>query len=200
MHHHHFAPHYRLHAPRGDHELLGEMPHPHHGPREGGRPGHRRERMFEAGSLKLLALHLIAEQPSHGYDVIRAIGALAGGDYQPSPGTIYPTLSYLVDVGHATASDVEGGRKQYAVTAQGQQVLAEQAQALQALLAKLQGSKERALRERPATLVRAMENFKTALRLKVKGMPGAPAAPLSEAQVAAIASLLDQAALDIEKI
>lgn len=201
--HHPHHSHHRLHAPRGPREGEFGSPGRHHGgPRhEAGGEHHarRRERMFEAGGLKLIALHLIAQQPSHGYDLIRAIGQLVGGDYQPSPGTIYPTLSVLVDMGHASATEVEGGRKQYAITAEGQQALQDQAEAVQRLLTKLSHGKERGLRERPVALVRALENFKTALRLKVKGQPDAPAPALTESQVAAIAAILDQAALDIEK-
>lgn len=182
---------------------MGHHGRPHGGSRherDGEHQGRRRERMFEAGDLKLIALHWIAQQPSHGYDVIRAIGELVGGDYQPSPGTIYPTLSYLVDMGHATATELEGGRKQYAVTPEGLQALQAQAPAVQHLLAKLSHGKERSQRERPVALVRAMENFKTALRLKVRGQSDAPASALTAAQITAIAAILDQAALEIEKI
>ena len=207
--HQHFH-HHHPHGPRG--ERFGDEGGPGRGPRHDGGPGrggprghghgpdaerhraHKRERMFEAGGLKLLALHLIGQQPSHGYDVIRAVGELVGGDYQPSPGTIYPTLSYLVDMGHATATDSEGGRKQYTITADGQQALAEQADALQLLLARLAKGKDREARQRPASLVRALENFKLALRLKLD------AAELSDEQVAQIAALLDETALKIEKL
>ena len=189
--HHHHHPHHAFHSPRGMHHDGGEggrghgREHGHGGPQHGpGAERHRRERMFEAGGLKLIALHLIAQQPSHGYDVIRAI---------------YPTLSYLVDMGHATATEVEGGRKRYAVTPEGQAALQEQDGALQQLLARLAHGKDREARQRPAGLVRAVENFKTALRLKTHGQPGVPAAPLTDAQVAAIAAILDEAALKIEK-
>ena len=208
--HHHFH-HYHPHGPRG--ERFGDEGGPgrggrpergHGGPGRGGPRGHgpdaerhrahKRERMFEAGGLKLLALHLIGQQPSHGYDVIRAIGELVGGDYQPSPGTIYPTLSYLVDMGHATATDSDGGRKQYRITPEGQQALAEQAELLQLILARLAAGKDREARQRPASLVRALENFKMALRLKLD------TSELSDEQVAQIAALLDETALKIEKI
>ena len=205
--HHHFH-HHHPHGPRG--ERFGDEGGPGRGPRHEGGPGrggprghgpdaerhraHKRERMFEAGGLKLLALHLIGQQPSHGYDVIRAIGELVGGDYQPSPGTIYPTLSYLVDMGHATATDSDGGRKQYRITPEGQQALAEQADMLQLILARLAAGKDREARQRPATLVRALENFKMALRLKLD------TSELSDEQVAQIAALLDETALKIEKI
>ena len=208
-HHHHHHHGHQLCSPRGRHSGdeggpgHGPKGHHHdgpgHGPRGHGPDGerhraHRRERMFEAGGLRLLALHLIGQQPSHGYDVIRAIGELVGGDYQPSPGTIYPTLSVLVDMGHATAADAEGGRKQYTITAEGQQALAEQADALQLLLARLADGKDREARQRPAPLVRALENFKLALRLKLDTRG------LTDAQVAQIAALLDETALKLEKL
>lgn len=208
-HHHHHHHGHQLCSPRGRHSGdeggpgHGPKGHHHdgpgHGPRGHGPDGerhraHRRDRMFEAGGLRLLALHLIGQQPSHGYDVIRAIGELVGGDYQPSPGTIYPTLSVLVDMGHATAADAEGGRKQYTITADGQQALAEQADALQLLLARLADGKDREARQRPAPLVRALENFKLALRLKLDTRG------LTDTQVAQIAALLDETALKLEKL
>lgn len=161
--------------------------------------GRRRERTFEAGGLKLITLHLISLQPSHGYDVIRAIADLVGGQYLPSPGTIYPTLSYLVDAGHATATSIEGGRKQYAITPLGQQALNEQSEALQNLLAKLSQGKARRQQQSPVPLARAIENFRVALHLKIKGPAGAPAHALTDAQVAAIATVLNRAALEIKK-
>ena len=136
--------------------------------------------MFEAGGLRLLALHLIAQQPSHGYDLIRAVGE-------------------LVDMGHVTATEAAGGRKQYAITPEGQAALAEQDEALQQLLTRLSESRRHERHQRPAALIRALENFRTALRLKLDGRPGAPAEPLTDAQVKAIAAVLDQAALQVEQ-
>ena len=203
-HHHHFATHHHPHAPRHAHgDDFGGGP----GPRRHGPPDHgehhqarRRERMFESGGLRLLALHLIAQQPSHGYDLIRAVGELVGGDSQPSPGTMYPTLSVLVDMGHVTATESAGGRKQYAITPEGQAALTEQDAALQQLLTRLSDGRRHERHQRPAQLVRALENFKTALRLKLDGRPGAPAAALTEAQIKALAAVLDQAALQIEQV
>ncbi len=66
----------------------------------GGRGGGRgRRRMFGSGELRLVLLKLIADEPRHGYDLIRAIEALTGGDYAPSPGVVYPTLTMLADMG-----------------------------------------------------------------------------------------------------
>src|SRR5262245_41277290 len=52
-------------------------------------------RMLAQGDLRLLALALIAEQPRHGYEIIKVIEEKTGGWYSPSPGIVYPTLTYL---------------------------------------------------------------------------------------------------------
>lgn len=83
----------------------------------GGRPG----RMFGQGDLKLLLLSLIAEQPRHGYELIRAIEDLCGGGYSPSPGAIYPSLTYLDEAGYIALTDPsQDAKKKYAITAEGQ--------------------------------------------------------------------------------
>ena len=74
----------------------------------------------------------------------------------------------------------------------------QQDDALQQLLGRLSEGRRHERHQRPAALVRALENFKTALRLKLDGRPGAPAEPLTDAQVKAIAAVLDQAALQVE--
>ena len=81
---------------------------------------------------------------------------------------------------------------------EGQAALAEQDDALQQLLGRLSEGRRHERHQRPAALVRALENFKTALRLKLDGRPGAPAEPLTDAQVKAIAAVLDHAALQVE--
>src|SRR5579871_1881059 len=64
-----------------------------------GRPG----RVFEQGDLRLVLLKLIADQPRHGYELIRAVEDAVGGAYSPSPGVVYPTLTLLEELGYATA-------------------------------------------------------------------------------------------------
>ena len=55
--------------------------------------------MFGQGELRLALLKLVADQPRHGYELIKAIEELTGGDYAPSPGAVYPTLQLLADEG-----------------------------------------------------------------------------------------------------
>ena len=61
--------------------------------------GRRRRRMFGSGELRLVMLKLLADEPRHGYELIKAVEDLTGGSYAPSPGTVYPTLSLLEDEG-----------------------------------------------------------------------------------------------------
>jgi DNA-binding PadR family transcriptional regulator len=84
-------------------------------------PGRRRQRR---GDIKFALLELLAERPRHGYELIKALEERFGGFYRPSPGTVYPTLQLLEDEGHLSASE-ESGKKVYAVTDSGRQLLAE---------------------------------------------------------------------------
>ena len=59
----------------------------------------RRGRMFGTGELRLALLALIAREPRHGYELIRAIEDMTGGSYAPSPGAVYPTLQMLEEEG-----------------------------------------------------------------------------------------------------
>jgi DNA-binding PadR family transcriptional regulator len=82
-------------------------------------------RMFEHGDLKFVILSLLEERPRHGYDIIKAIEERSGGVYQPSPGTVYPTLTLLEEMGFARALADEGGKRVYEITDAGRQHLAE---------------------------------------------------------------------------
>lgn len=95
----------------------------------GGRPRRSRPRgggrMFGQGDLKLVILRLLAERPRHGYDIIKELEERSGGTYSPSPGTVYPTLVMLEDMGFARATTEESGRKIYAITEEGRAHLQE---------------------------------------------------------------------------
>ena len=72
--------------------------------------------MFDGGELRLVLLKLIAEQPRHGYDLIREIEERTGGAYAPSPGVVYPTLTMLDDMGLIEEQKTEGAKKLFAIT------------------------------------------------------------------------------------
>ncbi len=89
------------------------------GPRGGrGGDGFRMGRMVADGDLRLIVLSLLEKQPRHGYDIIKAIEELTSGSYSPSPGVIYPTLTFLEEGGHV-ASVSEGNKKVYSITEAG---------------------------------------------------------------------------------
>src|SRR6185369_4426922 len=114
----------------------------HHGGRHGfdrdgeGRGG-RRRRVFDSGELQLVLLKLIADQPRHGYELIRAIEELTGGAYVPSPGVIYPTLTLLQDMGRIEEAEAEGPRKPFAITNDGTAELEAKKPEVEALFARL---------------------------------------------------------------
>ena len=93
------------------------------GHRRGG-PG-RGGRMFEQGDLKFVILRLLDEKPRHGYEIIKELEERSGGRYAPSPGTVYPTLTLLEDMGYARVNVEEGGKKVYVITDEGKAYLAE---------------------------------------------------------------------------
>ena len=84
----------------------------------------RRGRMFEKGDLKYVILDLLKEKPSHGYEVIRALEDRFRGFYSPSPGSVYPTLQLLEDLGYVTAAQ-QDGKKVYSITDEGRKFLEE---------------------------------------------------------------------------
>ena len=106
---------------RGESGKEFEMFHGPHGPwmHQG-----RRARFFERGALKYLIIDIISEKPRHGYDIIREIEERTGGYYSPSPGTVYPTLQMLEDIGHLRIKE-ENGKKVYEITDEGKAYLKE---------------------------------------------------------------------------
>lgn len=161
----------------------------------GGRGGGRRGgRMFGSGELRLLLLHLVAEQPRHGYDLIRAIGELASGEYTPSPGVVYPTLSLLVDEGLIAEEAGEGPRKAFAVTDSGRAELVGKDAEIDAVLARLKALGEQRDRADSPPVRRAMGNLHAAVRNRVM------AEGFDTETAHAIADILDEAARRIERL
>lgn len=150
-------------------------------------------RLFAHGNLHLAALHLIAEKPRHGYEIIKVIEEMAGGSYSPSPGTIYPALSMLEDQGFVAVETSAGSRKLYTITADGQTYLENNKTAVDTLTAQIRLAARQNGGEPPPPVLRAMENLKLALRLKL-----ASDTPDTE-RVQKIAAALDAAVAEIER-
>ena len=153
-----------------------------------------RIRLFEAGQMKLLVLYFIAQAPKFSYDIIKAIAAFVGGTYKPSTGTISPTLNYLEQQHYVEVIITEDQRKQYHITAQGRIHLETQQGQLNKVLSRFHTRHQIQNNSELIEIKRAMENLKTALRLKIQHEQ------LSPHQVHAIAEKIDQAAVDISRL
>ena len=104
-------------------------------------------RMLAQGDLKLLALALIAEQPRHGYELIKLIEEKTSGAYSPSPGVVYPTLTFLEEAGYVTA-EAEGAKKRYTITEEGRAYLEENRDIADMVLARLEAIGKKLARRR----------------------------------------------------
>ena len=156
--------------------------------------GRGRRRLFDSADLRLVLLKLIAEQPRHGYDLIRAIEELTGGSYVPSAGVVYPALSVLQDLNHIEGAGPEGTRKAFAATTDGIAELAaneEKVTALFARLAALAAPREDA---DSAPVRRAMGNLHAVLRHRLH-QGGTEKNTWHD-----IAAILDEAAQRIERL
>lgn len=128
-HAHHFGRHHRGFQGFGfgPGQLLGS---------ETGRSGVGAGRKLNASDLQLLILSLLAEKPRHGYEIIKALDERSNGYYRPSPGMVYPALTYLDEIGYATV-EVEGTKKRYSITADGIAYLENHRTAVDTLLEQL---------------------------------------------------------------
>ena len=165
----------------------------------GGRGGHgrrhgRARRMFESGELRLVLLKLIADQPRHGYDLIRAVEEMTGGEYAPSPGVVYPTLTMLLDMGLIEEAEAEGARKAFSITADGEAELADKAEEVEALLERLADLKPEAEHKSRAPIKRAVGNLLSALWHRVADED------MNDEMLHRIAAILDEAAQKIERL
>jgi DNA-binding PadR family transcriptional regulator len=94
------------------------------GPWRGHGFGSERGRVFGKGDLKYVILDLLQDRPAHGYDLIRALEERFRGFYSPSPGSVYPTLQLLEDLGYVSAAQRDG-KKVYSITDEGRKFLEE---------------------------------------------------------------------------
>jgi len=156
--------------------------------------GRGRRRMFDSGELRLVLLKLIADQPRHGYDLIRAIEELTHGVYAPSPGVIYPTLTMLQDMGLIEEAKGEGSRKAFQATAEGEAHLAEKADEVAALLERLEDAGSDQRKAGGAPIKRAVGNLLSALWHR------ATRDDMDEGRLHKIAAILDEAAQKIERL
>ncbi|MDJ0641222.1 MAG: PadR family transcriptional regulator [Erythrobacter sp.] len=164
----------------------------------------RRGRMFGTGELRLALLALIAEEPRHGYELIKAIEDMTGGGYAPSPGAVYPTLQLLEDEGKikpakakpkGKAKDADtGGKKPFEATKEGKAELEERASEVETLMGRLNEHGERAEKVRSPDLFRAMGNLANVLKNRAR------AGKLDKEVMDEIVDIIDEVAKRIERI
>jgi DNA-binding PadR family transcriptional regulator len=166
------------------------------GGRRGGGRGERgeRRRMFDSGELRLVLLKLIADEPRHGYDLIRQIEELTGGAYAPSPGVIYPTLTLLDDMGQIEAQQSEGAKKLFAITDAGRTEIEANKDVIDAAIARLTSVGEETQRTDSASVRRAMGNLRQVLMDRLGDRD------LDKSALHDIVALIDEAAQKIERL
>jgi len=156
--------------------------------------GSDRERLFDSGELRLVILALVAEKPSYGYEIIKAIEERLSGGYAPSPGVVYPTLTLLEEEGFATVSSTEGNKKLYTVTEAGHEYLKTNQPIIQAILGRMEQAGKAFGRGRSPQIMRAVANLMFAL--KMRGKFG----QLTPEQIRKITEAIDAAARAVEEV
>ena len=161
----------------------------------GGRGGRGRRRMFDSGELRIVLLAMIEKEPRHGYDLIKAIEEMTGGDYAPSPGVVYPTLSLLEDTGLIASVETDGARKAFRITDTGVTEVTEKRGEADALLARLSDAgEEREQRAGGPQIGRAVGNLMAAMAHRLAS--GETDAEFKHR----VAEILDEAAQKIERL
>ncbi|HEX3700140.1 MAG TPA: PadR family transcriptional regulator [Phenylobacterium sp.] len=149
-------------------------------------------RLLEHGDLRFVVLALIAEQPRHGYELIKELEERTGGAYRPSAGVIYPTLALLEDEGLVRQAGGEVGRKLYEPTDEGRTVLDQSKAHVDAIFARIAEVAESSESSRPR-IARAMANLGMALQHRLSRRP------ITAQEIDRIVNILDDTASAIEK-
>lgn len=150
-------------------------------------------RMFDQGHLKYVILRLLDEKPRHGYEIIKEIEERFGGAYSPSPGTVYPTLTLLEDLGYAVARPQENGKKIYEITEEGRKHLAENQPLTDDIFSKIEDFAQSIFGEPMMEVNRGLKNVASAIY-------GAKHAGRSTEQMKKIREILEQAAKAIDEV
>lgn len=160
----------------------------------GQRRSRRARRMFESGELRLVLLKLIADEPRHGYDLIRGIEELTGGEYAPSPGVVYPTLTLLQDMDLIEEAPGEGARKPFQATNEGRKQLEDKAEEVQSLFDRLKDHAPSEHGQGASPIWRAVRNLGVAIRNRVAR------GEITDDTRYEIAALIDELAQRIERL
>lgn len=174
------------HGPRG---MFGGGP-------SGGRGGLGRGggggRMFGPGDLRLMLLSLIEEKQRHGYELIKDLELKFGGSYAPSPGSVYPTLTLLEELGQVRSTTTEGSKRLFEITDQGRRYLRENEAMLNSVRKRMEMAARAASGEMPPQDVHyAMHTLKAALMFHRGGW--------SDAETERVRRIIEAAAEEISQ-
>ena len=152
------------------------------------------ERLFDQGDLRFVILHLIAERPRHGYEIIKAIEEGTGGSYTPSPGVVYPTLTMLEEMGLASVETTDGNKKLYTITGDGQRVLHENREKVEAILNRMHHTGNRFTGDGMMRALHALAALKQTVKVLVKR------GNITDEHVKIVAEALEEAARKIQNL
>ena len=150
-------------------------------------------RMFDQGHLKFVILRLLEEKPRHGYEIIKEIEDRFGGSYSPSPGTVYPTLTMLEDLGYARVTPEESGKKIYEITDEGRKHLAENQPLIDDIFSRIEEFAQSIFGEPMMDVNRGLKNVASAIY-------GSKRTGRNAEQMRKIREILDRAAAEIEGV
>ena len=165
---------------------------PRFGRRGFGRGG--RERLFDAGDIKLVILKLLSEEPSYGYQLMKTMEQRLEGGYTPSAGVIYPTLTMLEEEGLISASTAEGNKKVYSVTGQGLEFLEAHKQRIGELFMRLEEAGEEFKRGRSPEMMKAFMNLRGAIWARLARGNATPE------QIQKLSEIVHRAAKEIDEL
>jgi DNA-binding PadR family transcriptional regulator len=151
-----------------------------------------RGRVFGPGDLRLLLLALIKEQPRHGYELIKEIEQRFEGAYAPSPGSVYPTLTLLEELGYVRATAAEGGKRLFEITNEGKTFLAENEAVVDGVMDRMRLAAHAMTGHAPPDVIhQAARTLRAALRFHGAGW--------NASETERVRKILERAALEISK-
>ncbi|MBK0002169.1 PadR family transcriptional regulator [Erwinia sp. S38] len=153
----------------------------------------RREKMLDGSDIRLLVLHFLSQGDAHGYELIKAIEDLSKGEYTPSPGIIYPSLTLLEETAMIAAIDPQAARKAYRLEPQGRDWLQRNQPDLVIIMQRLSSLAVLVHNRSVPEVERAIHNMKTALNSRLSQQD------ISQETLYAIVDALDEAAKKIER-
>jgi len=155
--------------------------------------GEGRERLFDAGEIRLVILRLLSSEPSYGYQLIKTMEERLGGGYTPSAGVVYPTLTMLEEEGLIAATQTEG-KKVYSVTEEGLKYLEANKERVGQLFERLEETGRGFKRGRAPELMKAFMDLRGAVMSKMWRRNATPE------QIKRIAEAIHKAAEEIDKL